>query len=386
MRSCTFEGRSVQSRRDMLRGGLGASAAAATVVLSAAPGRAQTGAAASTSAGPPAALKLASPFTRDQDAVVGPMIDFARTLATLTGETLTLDPSGVPVRDDASALASVESGAADLAHVRADTLSERFAVLGLAGGAPFGLNARLHSAWLHDRGGLAIVNAALATSGLRLIPCGASGAAMGGWFREELTGPDSLAGRRIAIQGFGARILAELGATPVTLEAGALRGAIERREVDGAFLGAPYDEEGLRLFQAADVLHYPGWWNGAGQYFLVAKSDRLEALTPQQRTAIEAAAAIADRGILARYDAQNAGALKRAAASGARLAPYSEALLQACFAATSSVLDKIANNDASFAQVRTSMNDVRRDGFLWFQVAESTFDTFMMIQQRNQEL
>ncbi|MEM1307070.1 MAG: ABC transporter substrate-binding protein, partial [Pseudomonadota bacterium] len=93
-----------------------------------------------------------------------------------------------------------------------------------------------------------------------------------------------------------------------------------------------------------------------------------------------------ERDVLARYDSQNPTALKRAVASGTRLAPMSEAFLDACYSASQSTLAAIGAKDAKFKEIHDSMLRVRKDGYLWFQLAENTFDTYLMIQQRKQTL
>jgi TRAP-type mannitol/chloroaromatic compound transport system substrate-binding protein len=88
----------------------------------------------------------------------------------------------------------------------------------------------------------------------------------------------------------------------------------------------------------------------------------------------------------ARYDAKNPPALHRLAAEGAVLRPFSEEVLDACFEATNEVCDEIAAANADFKRGYEAMKAIRREGYLWMQLTEHTYDTYMMIQQRKGRL
>ena len=68
--------------------------------------------------------------------------------------------------------------------------------------------------------------------------------------------------------------------------------------------------------------------------------------------------------------------------AAAELRPFSEAVLDACFNASNQVFDEIAAKNADFKKVYEAMKAVRGPDYLWFQIAEATYDTYMMIQQR----
>ncbi|MEO0729257.1 MAG: hypothetical protein AAFY64_02620 [Pseudomonadota bacterium] len=331
------------------------------------------------------ALSLATAFGPQRDAIHRPLVQFAEDVRTLTAEQLKLaEPTNVQA--SGPAIKAVMEGTLDFAIAEGAAAIDTSPVFALAGGAPFGLNTRLHSAWLYESGGLGLLNAALAEFGVVAIPIAATGAQMGGWFRDEIKTADELKDKPIAISGLGARVFEKLGAKPTPIDSGEIGDALRSGTIAGAVYGLPYDDEALRLYQAAEFLMYPGWWNGAGQIYLFANKARFEKLSDAERSAIELAAANCNRAVLARYDVQNATALKRAVASGTRLLPMSEAFLDQCFAASNETLAEIGAKDSKFKEVHESMLRVRRDGYLWFQLSENTFDTYLMIQQRKQKL
>ena len=120
-------------------------------------------------------------------------------------------------------------------------------------------------------------------------------------------------------------------------------------------------------------------------HFFINKA-KWEELPKTYQAIVRAAAHTANTVMLARYDAQNATALKRLAVSGAQLKPFSEEVLDACFKASNEVFDENAAKNADFKKVYEAMKVQRGDNYLWFQLAEYTQDTFMMIQQRKKTI
>ena len=88
----------------------------------------------------------------------------------------------------------------------------------------------------------------------------------------------------------------------------------------------------------------------------------------------------------AKYDARNPGALKKLAAAGAQLRPFPQDVLEACFKAANETYAEINATNATFKKVHDAMMAFRADDYLWFQVSEYPFDTFMMGQQRKKLL
>ena len=81
----------------------------------------------------------------------------------------------------------------------------------------------------------------------------------------------------------------------------------------------------------------------------------------------------------ARYDARNPQALKRLVAGGAQLRPFSPGDHGGLPARPSNeVYAEISATNADFKKVYDSQMAFRNDEYLWWQVAEYTYDTFMI--------
>ena len=80
----------------------------------------------------------------------------------------------------------------------------------------------------------------------------------------------------------------------------------------------------------------------------------------------------------AKYDAVNPAALKRLVAAGAQLRPFTQPVMEACFKAANELYSETSAANADFKKVYDAVVAFRADQYLWWQVAEYGFDTFMI--------
>ena len=90
------------------------------------------------------------------------------------------------------------------------------------------------------------------------------------------------------------------------------------------------------------------------------------------------ARANANSWMTARYDMQNPAALKRLVAGGTQLRPFTNEVLEACLKATNELWAEISGKNADFKKSIDAMQAYRSDQYLWWQVAEYTYDSFMI--------
>jgi TRAP-type mannitol/chloroaromatic compound transport system substrate-binding protein len=93
---------------------------------------------------------------------------------------------------------------------------------------------------------------------------------------------------------------------------------------------------------------------------------------------IRSASHVANEWMMAKYDSANPAALKRLVAGGAKLQPFSAAILDASHKAAMEVYDETNKANAEFKKVYDSYMAFRNDQYLWWQVTEYAFDTYMI--------
>ena len=134
--------------------------------------------------------------------------------------------------------------------------------------------------------------------------------------------------------------------------------------------------------KVAPYYYYPGWWEGSLALCFFFNQSEFEALPENYKSLLRTASRAANVEMLAEYDYKNPQAIQRLVQSGAQLRPFSQEILQACWNASQEVYAGINAQNAAFKSIYDSMMAFRAETYLWQQIAEYSFDTFMMIKQR----
>ena len=253
----------------------------------------------------------------------------------------------------------------------------------LGAAVPFGLSARGMNAWQYHGGGIDLYNEFLGTQGLIGFPGGNTGAQMGGWFRKEINTVADLSGLKMRVGGFAGKVMEKLGLVPQQVAGGDIYPALEKGTLDATEWVGPYDDEKLGFYKVAPYYYYPGWWEGGPTVHFMFNKAAYEGLPKAYQALLRTACQAEDADMLQKYDYKNPLALKSLVANGAQLRPFSQEILEACFNAAQEVYAEMTATNPGFKKIYDSMVAFRADHYLWTQVAEYNYDTFMMIQQRN---
>jgi TRAP-type mannitol/chloroaromatic compound transport system substrate-binding protein len=243
---------------------------------------------------------------------------------------------------------------------------------------PFGLNSRQMHSWLHHEGGNELLNEVLAKFNCYGLAAGNTGAQMGGWFRKEMKTPDDLKGLKFRVGGFAGTILARIGAVPQQLAAGDIYPALEKGTIDAAEWVGPYDDEKLGFYKIAKYYYYPGWWEGTGQGHNIINLGKWNELPKAYQIAVTAASHETWGWVLGKYDAVNPPALRRLVAGGALLRPFPPEVMDACYKAALDTYADHSKTNPLFKKIYDSVNAFRGDSSVWLQIAELSFDGFMI--------
>jgi TRAP-type mannitol/chloroaromatic compound transport system substrate-binding protein len=243
---------------------------------------------------------------------------------------------------------------------------------------PFGLNGRQQNAWFYDGGGLKLANDFLGKFNVLTLPGGNTGTQMGGWFRKEVNQPDDIRGLKFRIGGFAGRTIQKLGGVPQQIAAGDIYPALERGTIDAAEWIGPYDDEKLGFSKVARYYYFPGWWEGGAATHFMINLAKWNELPKAYQTIMTAAAGTINADVQAKYDARNPAALKRLIAGGAELRPFSPSVMEASFKAANEVYAETTASNADFKRIYDSIVAFRNEEYLWWQVAEYSYDTFMI--------
>jgi TRAP-type mannitol/chloroaromatic compound transport system substrate-binding protein len=179
------------------------------------------------------------------------------------------------------------------------------------------------------------------------------------------------------IAGLAGQVMQKLGVVPQQIAGGDIYSALERGTIDAAEWVGPYDDEKLGFYKVAPYYYYPAWWEGSTTLQAFINIAKWEELPKTYKAAVEAACADANQRMIARYDTQNPAALRRLAAAGAQLRPFSVELLEASFKASEEVYADLTAKNPEFKKLYDSVVAYRSEATFWFQFAEGFFDRFM---------
>ena len=156
-------------------------------------------------------------------------------------------------------LDAVIDGTAEMSHGAAYYWQNKSTALNFFTGVPYGMTSQELSAWVTHMGGQELWDEVYDQFGVQAFLSGNTGVQAGGWFRDELTGLDSLQGLRFRTPGLGGRVWEKMGATVTNMAAGEIFQALQSGALDAAEFVGPYNDLALGFYQVAKNYYTPSF-------------------------------------------------------------------------------------------------------------------------------
>jgi TRAP-type mannitol/chloroaromatic compound transport system substrate-binding protein len=106
--------------------------------------------------------------------------------------------------------------------------------------------------------------------------------------------------------------------------------------------------------------------------------EKWHSLTPAYQALLQSASEQTNVWMQAKYDAENPGALKRLVAGNVRLKPFPPLILDACLKASFELYNQLSAANPEFKKVWDAILAFRNDQYLWWQLAEYSYDTYLI--------
>jgi TRAP-type mannitol/chloroaromatic compound transport system substrate-binding protein len=323
--------------------------------------------------------RLTSGFPKSLDTIYGAAEVFAKYVSEATDGRFQVQVFAAgEIVGTFQAADAVGNGTVEMAHTASYYYVGKDPTFALATAIPFGLNSRQMNAWLYHGGGQDLLNDFYAKHNIHALPGGNTGCQMGGWFRKEIKTVADLQGLKMRIGGLAGQVIQKLGAVPQQIAAGDIYPALERGTIDAAEWVGPYDDEKLGFNKVAPFYYYPGWWEGGPGLHFMFNTAKWNELPKTYKALASAAAGYANIDMQAKYDARNPAALRRLLSGGAQLRPYPQEIMEASLKASNELYEDLSTRNADWKKVYESYRNFRTEQYLWWQVAEYTFDNFMI--------
>jgi len=277
---------------------------------------------------------------------------------------------------------AVQAGTVEIGHTASYYYFGKDPTFGFGTSVPFGPNARINQAWWTLGGGEDVLNEFYKTYNCRALLAGNTGCQMGGWYRKEINTVDDIKGLKMRIGGWAGKILQKLGGVPQQIAGGDIYPALEKGTLDACEWVGPYDDEKLGFYKIAPHYYAPGWWEGGSMLLAFVNLEKWNALPKHYQATLEQAGHYANTWMMAKYDQLNPQALRKLLAGGTKLHVFSPQIMDASYKATMELHAEVAKENAHFKKVNDSMMAFTKNAYQWFQVAENTYDQFMIRAMR----
>ena len=326
--------------------------------------------------------RLASSFPKSLDTIFGAADVFARHVKAMSGGKFEVSVHAAgEIMPAFGVVDGVQQGSIELCHTAPYYFFGKDETFALGCAIPFGLNSRQMTAWMYEGNGMKLMREFYAKYNIVNFPGGNTGSQMGGWYRKEIKSLADIKGMKMRIGGFGGKVLERIGGVPQNIPGGDIYPALEKGTIDSAEWVGPYDDLKLGFNKVAPFYYYPGWWEGGPELDFFINNKAFEALSPEYKAIVEAAAAAAHVDMQAKYDARNPAALKQLVGAGTKLRAFPKDVMNAAFKASMEFYEELNGKNENWKKVYADYSKFRAEQNLWFRFTEAGFDSFMQAQK-----
>ena len=325
--------------------------------------------------GPELKWRFVSAYPKSLDTVFGAGETISKLVAQATGGKFQIKVFAAgEIVPTPGVLDAVKDGTVEMGHASSYYFVGKDPTFALDCTVPFGLNARQTTAWLYEGGGMPLLREFFKEYNIFNIPCGNTGAQMGGWFRKEIKSVADLKGLKLRVAGIAGQMLSRLGVVPQQIPPADIYPSLEKGTIDAAEWVGPYDDEKLGFNKVAKYYYYPGFWEGCAQTSAYINLKQWESLPKEYQAILEAACAYAHHQMLAKYDVKNPPALRRLIASGTQLRPFPKDVMAAAEKEVFAMYEEMSASNPRFAKIYNHWKAFRAEQIAWYRVAERPFD------------
>jgi TRAP-type mannitol/chloroaromatic compound transport system substrate-binding protein len=324
--------------------------------------------------------RLTSSFPKSLDTIYTAAEIFSKAVAEATDNKFQIQVFAAGEIVPAIAAAdAVQNGTVEMCHTSSYYYFGKDPTFAFGTAVPFGLNTRMQNAWMYHGGGMELMNDFYKKFNIIGFPAGNTGAQMGGWFRKEIKDVADLRGLKMRIGGFAGTVISKIGVVPQQIPGGDIYTALERGTIDAAEWVGPYDDARLGFQKVAPFYYYPGWWEGGPMIHNFVNLEKWNSLSPAYRSLVRTASSLANEWMTSKYDANNPPALKKMLAENVvQFRQFPASVMDASLKAALEVYAEVSARNADFKKVWDSMLAFRNDAYLWWRVAEYSYDDYLI--------
>ena len=267
----------------------------------------------------------------------------------------------------------VASGNAQMYHAADYYWVGKHPAWGYFTSVPFGMTCREINSWIRFGGGQELWDELAESFGLKCLPCGNTGAQMGGWFKKEINSPDDLKGLKMRIPGLGGNFMTKLGVSPVAIPASQIYENLMSGALDAAEWVGPWNDIYLKFYEAAKY-YYPGVHEPGSLLSLGMNKAWWESLSKSDQTLIEAAISMENDVMTAEFYAKNSESLEKLVTEqGVQLRRYTDEVYDAFGDAAIEVFEETQAHSELANRVHLSFEKSMKNVSTWVQASDQAY-------------
>ncbi len=297
----------------------------------------------------------------------------ADSITEMSDGTLTVDLKAANELDGAfEVFDAVTSGQADMYHGADYYFTNQHPGYAMFTAIPFGMTAQELVNWYYHDGGMELHDELGQIFNLKSFLAGNTGAQAGGWFRQEISGPEDFNGLKFRMPGLGGKALGYMGASVQNLPGSEVYQALASGAIDGTEWIGPWADEKAGFQEITKIYYTAGFHEPGAGLSLATNREVFESLSPAHQKIIEIAAGECHQWNLAQFLSNNGAALQRLTAGGVTLREFPDSVWDAFGDASQQVYDENMGDDL-FKTIFESVQASMRSSSGWLTRSEGAY-------------
>jgi TRAP-type mannitol/chloroaromatic compound transport system substrate-binding protein len=231
---------------------------------------------------------------------------------------------------------------------------------------PLGLDALQYTTWYYQRDGLDLWKEMYSKYNFGWVgPCGLNTAENFVWSHKKIESLDDFKGLKYRTVGYWGEIVSALGARVVTLPAGEIHGALEKKILDVAEFANPSADYVMGLHEVCKYVHVPGIHQPTTISELIINKNSWNKISPDLQAIVKEAAKAVTLESWGHCIMEDAKALKKFQEYGTVIVKLKPEIIQNLKTKADEHYKKKAEKDPFFAKVFKSQTDMLKDFNYW---------------------
>ena len=264
------------------------------------------------------------------------------------------------------AVEAVSQGSAEIAYSSPGFFAKSDTALIIFSSVPFGPAIPEYLAWMHNGGGIKLMNELLAPHNVHGILCNTIPPEASGWFRKEIKTPEDLKCIKMRFFGLGAKVMEKLGVATQLLAPGDIFQALQLGTIDATEFSLPAMDQKFGFYQVAKFYYFPGWHQQASNQVIFVNVAKWKELSDSHQAAIEAACALTTQEVIAQGEADQWKAISEMRDKhGVQIKTWPPEMLAVMEKAWNEVVTEESAKNPSFKKVFDQFSAFRKDYAIW---------------------